>query len=151
MSPTEFAALEAMVDDLPRLLAEIDACGLPDTLVHGDLHPGNWRRDGLNLTLLDGGDCLVGNPAFDGTCEPFSSRSSIQPSRGAPFHDGSRPGAVKCPDATPSGPSRSSGRSRTCAPRRHNQRFLDHVDLTEQTYDLLDSDDRLRRALTARC
>ena len=21
-------------------------CGLPDTIVHGDFHPGNWRSDG---------------------------------------------------------------------------------------------------------
>ena len=26
--------------------ALLDDCGLPDTIVHGDFHPGNWRSDG---------------------------------------------------------------------------------------------------------
>jgi Phosphotransferase enzyme family len=58
--------LRELIDDLPRRWAAIDACGLPDTLVHGDLHPGNVRTgpDG-RLTILDWGDCTVGHPAFD--------------------------------------------------------------------------------------
>jgi len=150
LSPTEFAALEAMVDDLPRLLAEIDACGLPDTLVHGDLHPGNWRCDGLNLTLLDGGDCLVGNPAFDlrafveSIVDPAQQGRTL--SRWVQTWRRQVPGCDPVRAVALVGPVAHS-----CAPRRHNQRFLDHVDLTEQTYDLLDPDDRLRRALTARC
>jgi phosphotransferase family enzyme len=60
------AGLGALIDDLPRRLAEIAACGLPDTLVHGDLHPGNARTDDEGrLTIMDWGDCTVGNPAFD--------------------------------------------------------------------------------------
>ena len=58
-------ALDALVAALPDRLAELDACGLPDTLVHGDLHPGNWRSDGRDLRLLDWGDSGIGHPLLD--------------------------------------------------------------------------------------
>ena len=58
--------LGKLIDDLPRRFAEVAGCGLPDTLVHGDLHPGNVRTDGTGrLTILDWGDSVVGHPAFD--------------------------------------------------------------------------------------
>jgi phosphotransferase family enzyme len=58
------AAVE-LVDDVPRLVAELDAAGLPLTLVHGDFHPGNWRSDGTHRQILDWGDCYLGHPAAD--------------------------------------------------------------------------------------
>jgi Phosphotransferase enzyme family len=62
----EIAGLRRLLDDLPRRRAEVAACGLPDTLVHGDLHPGNVRLgpDG-RLTIMDWGDCYRGHPAVD--------------------------------------------------------------------------------------
>ena len=57
--------LRALVDGLDERCAAIDECGLPDTLVHGDFHPGNTRGDGTRRTLLDWGDSFVGHPAFD--------------------------------------------------------------------------------------
>jgi hypothetical protein len=57
--------LAALVDDLPRRLAAIAGCGLPDTLVHGDLHPGNVRVGGDRLVLMDWGDSTLGHPALD--------------------------------------------------------------------------------------
>ena len=36
-------ALDHLVDGLPERFAALDACGIPDTLVHGDFHPGNVR------------------------------------------------------------------------------------------------------------
>jgi Ser/Thr protein kinase RdoA (MazF antagonist) len=41
-------------------------CGLPDTLVHGDFHPGNWRRGDNRLVVLDLADAHLGNPVLDG-------------------------------------------------------------------------------------
>ncbi|MFF3514892.1 aminoglycoside phosphotransferase family protein [Streptomyces sp. NPDC002573] len=46
-----------------RQLAE---CGLPDTVVHGDFHPGNWRSDGCRPVVLDFADAHWGNPVVDG-------------------------------------------------------------------------------------
>jgi hypothetical protein len=58
--------LRALIDDLPRRLDEIAACGLPDTLVHGDLHPGNCRVDGAGtVVIMDWGDATAGHPARD--------------------------------------------------------------------------------------
>jgi hypothetical protein len=51
--------------DVETRLDEVTRCGLPDTLVHGDLHPGNVRADGRRHTIIDWGDAFVGHPAFD--------------------------------------------------------------------------------------
>jgi hypothetical protein len=53
------------VDGLEDQFAAIDACGMPDTLVHGDFHAGNSRGDGHRRTLIDWGDSFVGHPGFD--------------------------------------------------------------------------------------
>jgi Ser/Thr protein kinase RdoA (MazF antagonist) len=69
------AELHRLVDALPQRFADLAACGLPDTLVHGDFHPGNVRLDGSDsspassrgqqLTILDWGDSGIGHPLFD--------------------------------------------------------------------------------------
>ena len=59
------SALEGLVDGLDERFADIESCGLPDTLVHGDFHPGNFRSDGTSLVLLDWGDCGFGHPLLD--------------------------------------------------------------------------------------
>jgi Ser/Thr protein kinase RdoA (MazF antagonist) len=41
-------------------------CGLPDTVVHGDFHPGNWRRGNGPPVVLDFADAHLGNPVLDG-------------------------------------------------------------------------------------
>jgi hypothetical protein len=53
--------LAALVDGLPARLAAVAGCGLPDTLLHGDLHPGNAR----GRVILDWGDSCLAHPAFD--------------------------------------------------------------------------------------
>jgi phosphotransferase family enzyme len=58
--------LRDLIEDLPRRFAEVAECRLPDTLVHGDLHPGNTRTDDDgHLSIMDWGDCTIGHPAFD--------------------------------------------------------------------------------------
>ena len=69
------AACGRLVDTLPERFAALADCGVPDTLVHGDFHPGNVRGgarpgDGLGstgapLVLLDWGDSGVGHPLLD--------------------------------------------------------------------------------------
>ncbi len=41
-------------------------CGLPDTVVHGDFHPGNWRHGEGEPVVLDFADAHLGNPVLDG-------------------------------------------------------------------------------------
>jgi hypothetical protein len=58
--------LHRLVDELPDRLARVDGCGLPDALVHGDLHSGNViGAVGGPRVILDWGDCVVGHPAID--------------------------------------------------------------------------------------
>lgn len=61
------ATLDRLVAGLSGRHEAVAACGLPDTLVHGDFHPGNVRggpgSDGL--VVLDWGDSGVGNPLLD--------------------------------------------------------------------------------------
>ena len=57
--------LDDLVEGLPERFAALDACGIPDTLVHGDFHPGNVRGTAGNYRILDWGDCGIGNPMLD--------------------------------------------------------------------------------------
>jgi hypothetical protein len=65
LAPGDRAALETFVAGLPSRFAAIEACGVPDTIVHGDFHPGNFRGEAGSLVLLDWGDSAVGHPMLD--------------------------------------------------------------------------------------
>jgi hypothetical protein len=57
--------LAALLDGLDERLAALAACGLPDTLAHGDFHPGNVRGTDERLHVIDWGDAVIGHPAID--------------------------------------------------------------------------------------
>ncbi|GAA3294612.1 hypothetical protein GCM10020218_074030 [Dactylosporangium vinaceum] len=62
----EIPGLEALLERLPNQFAELEACGLPDSLVHADFHPGNVRFSAsVPPAALDWGDSFLGNPGFD--------------------------------------------------------------------------------------
>ena len=61
----EYVSLSAFVDSLPERLHQLSQFSIPISLVHGDFHPGNWRGIGNNLTILDWGDCGIGNVLLD--------------------------------------------------------------------------------------
>ena len=65
LAPHERGALTALVGELPMRLAQIDSCGVPDTLVHGDFHPGNVVGTPGSYVLIDWGDSFVGHPLID--------------------------------------------------------------------------------------
>jgi hypothetical protein len=62
LSAGETAAARSLLSRFPLL----EECGLPDTLVHGDFHPGNWRSDGGPPVIVDWADAHLGNPVLDG-------------------------------------------------------------------------------------
>ncbi|MBD0671400.1 aminoglycoside phosphotransferase family protein, partial [Streptomyces sp. CBMA156] len=66
LTPGELDSLGAFAAGLPGLLERLAACGLPETLLHGDFHPGNWRSDGANAVVVDYADSCLGHPALDG-------------------------------------------------------------------------------------
>jgi Ser/Thr protein kinase RdoA (MazF antagonist) len=57
--------LEELLARLDRSWDQLAECGMPDTLVHGDFHPGNVHGTPERLVLLDWGDCGVGHPLLD--------------------------------------------------------------------------------------
>jgi hypothetical protein len=66
--PGVWPAWSAVADGLRERCASLAGSGLPDTLVHGDLHPGNINvRDGEAL-LFDWSDGAVSHPFVDLTC-----------------------------------------------------------------------------------
>lgn len=65
LDPADLSILDHFVARLPARFSELADCGLPDTLVHGDFHPGNLRGSQDAFTLLDWGDSGIGHPLLD--------------------------------------------------------------------------------------
>jgi hypothetical protein len=141
----ELAAADALVEALPQRLDDIAACGLPDSVLHGDMHPGNWRRDGNRLTLLDWGDVAVGNPmvdqrAFVERLADARLRSHISALWSGLWSE-RLPGSDPARAAYLLAPVTQLGAAVTY------QRFLDHIEESERVYHARDPVDRLRAAI----
>jgi hypothetical protein len=136
-------ALDAFVADLPDRWAKIAACGLPDTLVHSDFAPGNFRGEGLTLTLIDWGDSGVGHPLFDQIA--FFDR--IPDAAMAALRDH---WLMHWRDAIPDcDPARAAALLAPIAAARKAviyQGFLDHIEPAEHPYHRADPLDFLGRA-----
>lgn len=65
LSAHDVATLHSFLGSLDARFAELGGAGLPETLVHGDFHPGNFRGADDRLVLLDWGDSGVGHPLLD--------------------------------------------------------------------------------------
>ena len=145
LAPNDRRVLETFVADLPNRFAAIEACGIPDTLVHGDFHPGNVRGAAGSLVLLDWGDCGVGQPMLD--MSAFLDR--IPPS--AVDRVRSR-WQIAWRTAVPgSDPNRAAALLAAIACSRQAliyQVFLDAIELSEQPYHRDDPAEWLARAAT---
>ncbi|MBM2622410.1 phosphotransferase [Actinoplanes sp. LDG1-06] len=144
--------LEALIEDLPSRFAAIAECGLPDTLVHGDLHPGNVRTDDAGrLTIMDWGDCTFGHPALDilrltdgatGEGSPLAARDQLLADW-----------ATRWKQTVPgSDPLRAVSLMRPVAPLRAAllyATFLENIEPTEHPYHAADVPDRLSAAVVA--
>jgi len=144
----ERRALDELLGGLEGRWADIASCGLPDTLVHGDVHPGNARGDGERLVLLDWGDCGVGHPLLD---QPAMLSRLEAPTaevvRDAWDH--------AWRDAVPGAdPRRAAALLAPLAAARQAvvyQRFLDHIEPSEHPYHRDDPALWLREAARSRC
>jgi hypothetical protein len=65
LSREELATARALRPEVHRVIEELASLGLPDTLVHGDLHPGNVAHDGGTIVLYDWSDAAVSHPLLD--------------------------------------------------------------------------------------
>jgi aminoglycoside phosphotransferase (APT) family kinase protein len=119
---------------------------LPETLVHGDLHPGNWvgSAGGAEPVLIDWGDSVLGHPAFDAHAlaerVDDSARSQVL-AVWAQAWQRHRPGAdpLRALElAAPVAALRAAGVYRG---------FLDAIERTERRYHDRDPAAMIRRAL----
>jgi Phosphotransferase enzyme family len=143
LSADDRATLDGFVTGLEQRLTQVANCGLPDTVVHGDFHPGNVRGDDTALLLLDWGDCGVGHPLLDQPA--FLDRvpaDAVETVRRHWHGEWSRalPG---------SDPARASVLLQPVAAARQAlvyQNFLDNIEPSEQGYHAADPADWLVRA-----
>lgn len=136
-------ALSRFLGALGERFEAVAACGLPDTLVHGDFSPGNLRSDGETLTLIDWGDSGVGHPLLDQSAflgrvpaedvPALEDRWNEAWRRLAPGSDPARASALLAP----------VGLLRQAVVY---QRFLDGIEPSEHPYHRADPADRLRCA-----
>jgi hypothetical protein len=93
LSNEEVATARAVGDEVEALVEEFWACGLPDTLSHGDLHLGNVAYDGSQLRVFDWTDACLSHPFLDGghlarfNAESTNEHSPPDPSLAAAFAD----------------------------------------------------------------
>jgi hypothetical protein len=145
LSIDDIATLRAFADDLPRRFDEIDACGIPDSIVHGDFAPGNLRGDGSSLVLLDWGDSGVGHPLLDvpamidrappDAADALHERWTAEWQSAMPGSDPRRAAALLGP----------VGAARQAVIYR---KFLDNIEPTEYPYHRKDPADWLRRTVS---
>ena len=140
----ELRALDALTGRLPDRFAALDACGIPETLVHGDFHRGNWRFDGHALVLLDWGDTGVGHPMLDMSSFEENVPDDVRRRVRAAWIDawrGERPGADPSLAAELIAPIAALRRA------VKYQGFLDRIEPSERRYHASDVRDWLRVAL----
>ncbi|MET9268272.1 aminoglycoside phosphotransferase family protein [Kribbella sp. NPDC003557] len=142
----ELAALDRLIAGLPDVIDELDAAGLPITLVHGDFHPGNWRSDGTNRTIVDWADAFVGHPAID-----IKRLQDFLPEdrRDHPAEVWSRAWQREVPGSEPLRALRPMSVLSPLTYALTYQRFLDNIEPDERVYHADDPAFCLRAALQA--
>ncbi|MFJ9693973.1 phosphotransferase family protein [Kitasatospora sp. NPDC101183] len=145
LTTEELAGAARMVEELPGVIEELDDCGLPATVLHGDFHPGNWRAEpGRPAVVLDFADACLGHPALDGlraraflTPEAWEHHADVWSAAWRAHAPGSRP-----------------GRALELAEPLHHlayalryQEFLDGIEASERPYHEGDPAAEIRAAL----
>jgi hypothetical protein len=119
-------------------------CGLPDTVVHGDFHPGNWRRSDGPPVILDFADAHVGNPVLDGLraidFRPASQRRAAADAWIAAW-------AAAVPRSRPAEALRIAEPLAHLAYAVRYQEFLDNIEPSERVYHLGDPAASIRQAI----
>jgi Ser/Thr protein kinase RdoA (MazF antagonist) len=138
--------LEALVAQLANRFAMLAECGLPDTFVHGDFHPGNWRGDDEALVLLDWGDSGIGHPLLDqpaflhGNLMTQEKRAAARVAWREAWHDAR-------PDADPDRAAELIAPVAALRAAHIFRVFLDNIEPSEHCYHKHDTEDWLQRAL----
>jgi Phosphotransferase enzyme family len=121
-------------------------CGLPDTVVHGDFHPGNWRRGDGPAVILDFADAHLGNPVLDGLRAidylPADRRHVAAEAWVAAW-------TAAAPRSRPAAALRIAEPLAQLAYAVRYQEFLDQIEPSERIYHLGDPAAVIRHALAA--
>jgi aminoglycoside phosphotransferase (APT) family kinase protein len=124
-----------------EMLAE---CGPPDTVVHGDFHPGNWRCGDGPPVVLDFADAHLGNPVLDGLRAidflPADRRSAAANTWIATW-------TAAAPRSRPAEALRVGEPLAHLAYAVRYQEFLDNIEPSERVYHLGDPAAAIRQAL----
>lgn len=119
-------------------------CGLPDTVVHGDFHPGNWRRADGAPVILDFADAHLGNPVLDGLRAidylPPGQRRTAAAAWVAAW-------TTAVPRSRPAEALRIAEPLAHLAYAVRYQEFLDNIEPSEHVYHLGDPAAAIRQAL----
>lgn len=138
-----WVAVQAALAGAPRLRARgvsMPDFGLPDTVLHGDFHPGNWRSGGV---VLDWGDAHWGHPALDAArligfvapeIRPAIERAWVEAWLG------------HYPSSDPVGALRHARPASHLVAALVYQEFLDNIEPSERVYHLGDPEAELARA-----
>jgi hypothetical protein len=140
LSPDELRAAERLQPRWEMLAG----CGLPDTIVHGDFHPGNWRRGDGAPVFLDFADAHVGNPVLDGLRAidylPAGRRRAVAGAWIAAW-------SAAVPRSRPAEALRIAEPLAHLANAVRYQEFLDNIEPSERVYHLGDPAAVIRQAL----
>ncbi|MFD0275389.1 phosphotransferase [Kitasatospora sp. NPDC127111] len=146
LTAAELAAARALAARLPALVEELTACGLPDTLLHGDFHPGNWRTDGTRSVVVDYADSAFGHPALDG----LRPRQYVDGERWAQVAEvWARAWREHVPGSAPERALELVEPLYHLAYAVRYQEFLDHIETSERPYHETDPVSEIRAALAA--
>ncbi len=140
------SGLARLIASLPDRLDALQACGLPDTLVHGDLHQGNVIASAAGPVLLDWGDAGVGLPLLDlpALCHGFAPAD--RPQVVAMVADAWR---QACPNAQIDAAIALIAPVLELRQALVYQHFLDNIEPAEQHYHEADVPARLTAAVAA--
>ena len=121
-------------------------CGLPDTVVHGDFHPGNWRSGNGTPVILDFADAHWGNPVLDGLRAidflPADRRQAAASAWIAAW-------TAALPRSRPAEALRIAEPLAHLAYAVRYQEFLDNIEPSEQVYHLDDPASVIRHAVAS--
>ncbi|MFF8770434.1 phosphotransferase [Kitasatospora sp. NPDC015120] len=142
----ELSAARALAQRLPALVKELAACGLPETAVHGDFHPGNWRSDGGGPVVVDYADVCLGHPAVDA----LRPRAFVDEERWSQVAAvWARAWRERVPGCAPERALELTGPLFHLGYALRYQEFLDHIEDSERPYHEGDPAAEVRRALEA--
>ncbi|MFD9445233.1 aminoglycoside phosphotransferase family protein [Streptomyces sp. NPDC060006] len=140
--------LTAQERDLARALADrvrpLEECGLPDTVAHGDFHPGNWRADGGPPTIIDFADAHWGNPVLDGLRLSSFLPDDVRANAARAWVDAWR---EQVPGSDPARALAVAEPLAHLAYAVRYQEFLDGIEPSERIYHLGDPASEIREAV----